>query len=155
MNIQTISSQPFSLTSVGHDKSKYNGELLNKEFSLGVNKKETFEKVKDTKETLESMLSDINELKDKIDFEMSVENVMKYKTLVKSFLAFYADNALQTQDIMYRNGRRNEVLTVVKKVDEGIEELDDAMALLDTKSGHLDMLKRIDEINGMIVNLRV
>jgi len=152
VGIQAINSQPFQMNTAIHNRVNQDVSLFKKEFSVDVHKKE---KVNDTKETLENMLSDINELKDKIDFEMSVENVMKYKTLVKSFLSFYADNALQTKDVMYRNGRHNEKLTIVKKIDDGINELDDAMSLLDTKSGHLDMLRKIGEINGMIVNLRV
>lgn len=108
-----------------------------------------------TKQKIDKMLEDIGELKDKIDFDLTVENVMKYKKIIKSFLQFYVDNALTTHDIMSRsqNGLP-ERLTIVKKVEEGIEDLDDTMALLDTKSGHLDMLKRIGEINGLIVNLK-
>ncbi|PDZ95582.1 UDP-N-acetylenolpyruvoylglucosamine reductase [Bacillus cereus] len=152
LNIQSVSSQSLQNNGNLQKMDKLHVNPFKKEFSLDMTKKE---KVHDTKETLEKMLSDINDLKDKIDFEVTVENVMNYKTLVKSFLTFYTEHALQTKDIIYRNGRNNEKLTIVKKIDDGIKELDDTMSLLDTKSGHLDMLRRIGEINGMIVNLRV
>lgn len=153
MNIQSIGGHGLPVI---NNNNLMNMKALNqgvkKEFSLELQKSE---KVEGTKETLEKMLEDINELKNQIDFELTVENVLEYKKVVKSFLQFYTENALQTKDIINRNGRHNEKLTIVKKIDEGINELDDAMSLLDTKSGHLDMLRRIGEINGMIVNLRV
>lgn len=108
-----------------------------------------------TKEKIDQMLKDITELKDKMEFELTVENVMKYKKIIKSFLQFYVENALTTHDIMSRSSNGlPEKMTIVKKVEEGIEDLDDTLSLLDTKSGHLDMLRRIDEINGLIIDLK-
>lgn len=123
-----------------------------KQFLLGeVNENSSL----NTKEKISKMLEDIGTLKDKMDFELTVENVMKYKKMIKSFLHFYVENALTTHDIMSRSNKGvPERMTIVKKVEEGIEDLDDTLSLLDTKSGHLDMLRRIGEINGMIVDLK-
>lgn len=108
------------------------------------------------KDTIDKMLNDIQEIKDKVDFELTVENVMKYKDVIKSFLQFYSDNVLEAKTISSRGqfGHR-ETHTIVKKVEEGVKELDDTMGLLDTRSGHLDTLKKIGEINGLILNLRL
>ncbi|EAC6259420.1 DUF327 family protein, partial [Listeria monocytogenes] len=44
-------------------------------------------------------------------------------------------------------------MTILKQVEKQTNELDDVMNLIDTKTGHLDMLNRIGEITGMILDV--
>lgn len=151
MNIQSVISNNLQ---VSPNLKNTLSNTTQKKFDFNLDKTEI--KELDTKETLELMLEDIQELKDKIDFDLTVENVMKYKKIIKSFLQFYVENALEVRDVYAQSqNNKTEKLTIVKKVQEDIEELDDALSLLDTRSGHLDMLRRIGEINGMIIDLKM
>ncbi|MGQ0514389.1 DUF327 family protein, partial [Bacillus sp. D-CC] len=44
-------------------------------------------------------------------------------------------------------------MTIVKQAEMGLNELEDVMNLINTKTGHLEMLNQIGEIHGLIVNL--
>ncbi len=46
-------------------------------------------------EQMEAFVDNIGEIKEKIEMELTLDNVMEYKNTVKSFLNFYVDNVLQ------------------------------------------------------------
>lgn len=148
MNIQSLTTSQYNQNS----QMKNVNSLDRKEFAFSFDRSE---KTEGTKETVDKMLADIEEIKDKIDFELTVENVMKYKEVITSFLKYYSENVLQLRDIESRHPKYGyrEKMTIVSKVEEGVKELDDVMSMLDTRSGHLEALKRIGEINGLIMDL--
>ncbi|KFN01187.1 DUF327 family protein [Bacillus clarus] len=106
-------------------------------------------------EQMEALVDNIGEIKGKIELELTLDNVMEYKNTVKSFLNFYVDNVLQYKDVMSRHPRYgySQKMTIVKQAETGLNELEDVMNLINTKTGHLEMLNQIGEIHGLIVNL--
>ncbi|MFO6848681.1 YaaR family protein [Bacillus cereus] len=106
-------------------------------------------------EQMEAFVDNIGEIKEKIEMELTLDNVMEYKNTVKSFLNFYVDNVLQYKDVMSRHPRYgySQKMTIVKQAEMGLNELEDVMNLINTKTGHLEMLNQIGEIHGLIVNL--
>ena len=54
---------------------------------------------------MEAFVDNMGEIKEKIEMELTLDNVMEYKNTVKSFLNFYVDNVLQYKDVMSRHPR--------------------------------------------------
>ncbi|EJQ10218.1 DUF327 domain-containing protein [Bacillus cereus] len=106
-------------------------------------------------EQMEALVDNIGEIKAKLELELTLDNVMEYKNTVKSFLNFYVDNLLRYKDVMSRHPRYgySQKMTIVKQAEVGLNELEDVMNLINTKTGHLEMLNQIGEIHGLIVNL--
>ncbi|WP_369900264.1 YaaR family protein [Bacillus manliponensis] len=106
-------------------------------------------------EQMEMFVDNIGEIKEKIELEMTLDNVMEYKNTVKSFLNFYVDHLLQYKDVTSRHPRYgySQKMTVVQEVENGLKDLDDILNVINTKTGHLEMLNQIGEIHGLIVNL--
>ncbi|MGG2066257.1 YaaR family protein [Bacillus sp. S14(2024)] len=106
-------------------------------------------------EQMEALVGNIGEIKEKIEQELTLDNIMEYKSTVKSFLNFYVDNLMQYKDVLTRHPRYgySQKLTVVKQVENELNDLEDIMNLVNTKTGHLEILDQIGEIHGLIVNL--
>ncbi|MDP7980713.1 YaaR family protein [Bacillus sp. WLY-B-L8] len=106
-------------------------------------------------EQIEALVDNIGEIKEKIEQELTVDNIMEYRSTVKSFLNFYVDNLMQYKDVLSRHPRYgySQKMTVIKQVENGLNDLEDVMNLVNTKTGHLEILNQIGEIHGLIVNL--
>lgn len=106
-------------------------------------------------EQMEMFVDNIGAIKEKIELEMTLDNVMEYKNTVKSFLNFYVDHLLQYKDVTSRHPRYgySQKMTIVQEVENGLKDLDDVLNVINTKTGHLEMLNQIGEIHGLIVNL--
>lgn len=106
-------------------------------------------------EQMEMFVDNIGEIKEKIELEMTLDNVMEYKNTVKSFLNFYVDHLLQYKDVTSRHPRYgySQKMTIVQEAENGLKDLDDVLNVINTKTGHLEMLNQIGEIHGLIVNL--
>ncbi|MCM3736635.1 YaaR family protein [Bacillus cytotoxicus] len=106
-------------------------------------------------EQIEALVDNIGEIKEKIEQELTVDNIMEYRSTVKSFLNFYVDNLMQYKDVLSRHPRYgySQKMTVIKQVENGLNDLEDVMNLVNTKTGHLEILSQIGEIHGLIVNL--
>ncbi|WP_368042561.1 YaaR family protein [Ectobacillus sp. JY-23] len=109
----------------------------------------------DAAHKMEELLQGIEHIKEKIQVELTIDNVMEYKDAVKSFLNFYVDHLMQYQDVMSRHPKYGyaQKMTVVKRVEAEMNELEDVMNLINTKTGHLETLNKIGEIHGLIVNV--
>lgn len=106
-------------------------------------------------EQIEALVDNIGEIKEKIELELTLDNIMEYKNTVKSFLNFYVDHVLQYKDVMSRHPRYgySQKMTIVKQAENGLNDLEDIMNIINTKTGHLEILNQIGEIHGLIVNL--
>ena len=84
---------------------------------------------------MEAFVDNMGEIKEKIEMELTLDNVMEYKNTVKSFLNFYVDNVLQYKDVMSRHPRYgySQKMTIVKQAEMGLNELEDVMNLINTK----------------------
>lgn len=106
------------------------------------------------KSEVKKMIEDIQVLKEKLDVEFTLKNILELKNSIKSFLEYYVENALEVKKFSHRNENGVlETFTVVKKVENEIEDLENSMALLGTRNGQLEMLKKIGEIEGLLLNL--
>ncbi|MCD2224056.1 YaaR family protein [Listeria cossartiae] len=121
-----------------------------------------FEQMKANGKKQTPSLTEINELitnvtdkKSLVEMDMTVDNVLSYKKAVQTFLNFYVNNVMGYDNIESRHPKYgfSQKMTILKQVEKQTNELDDVMNLIDTKTGHLDMLNRIGEITGMILDV--
>ncbi|EAA0168890.1 YaaR family protein [Listeria monocytogenes] len=121
-----------------------------------------FEQMKANGKKQTPSLTEINELitnvtdkKSLVEMDMTVDNVLSYKKAVQTFLNFYVNNVMDYDNIesLHPKYGFSQKMTILKQVEKQTNELDDVMNLIDTKTGHLDMLNRIGEITGMILDV--
>ncbi|MEN0944072.1 YaaR family protein [Listeria monocytogenes] len=121
-----------------------------------------FEQMKANGKKQTPSLTEINELitnvtdkKSLVEMDMTVDNVLSYKKAVQTFLNFYVNNVMDYDNTESRHPKYgfSQKMTILKQVEKQTNELDDVMNLIDTKTGHLDMLNRIGEITGMILDV--
>ncbi|MGQ0437068.1 DUF327 family protein, partial [Bacillus sp. B-TM1] len=81
--------------------------------------------------------------------------VIHYLRKNSKMILLYFCIPLHYQDVMSRHPRYgySQKMTIVKQAEMGLNELEDVMNLINTKTGHLEMLNQIGEIHGLIVNL--
>ncbi len=108
----------------------------------------------DASETLESLLDDVHEAGDALKRDPVFGPLKGYKQAVRRFLKYVLDNGLEAEEIVgIRNPRtmQQKKYIVVRVVDEKLEGL--AAHVLKSQSDQFEILRRIDEIYGLLVDL--
>ncbi len=103
---------------------------------------------------LEDLLDGIHEAGDALKDLPTLENVKLYKKSVSKFLNFIVKNTLETVTTAGSNFnplKKQKKYTIIRVIDEKLEQL--AAGVLQNQSDKLYILERIEEINGLIVNL--
>lgn len=124
----------------------------------GPEAKVTFQEVMATKRN-EKVHARLNELMTKIDDQgkvlsekRTVDELRKYKELVKEFMEDAVQYGLSLEERRGFNRRgRTKIYKIVKEVDRKLLDLTDAV-LQQQKSG-LDILQMVGEIKGLLVNI--
>ena len=117
-----------------------------------------FDEMKPEQMTMDSkvneMIDDITKVKEMLDYEMTADNLNDYKKAVQSFLEYYTKNELKMDEYQLRDQKGyTRKLNIVKTLDEKVNELTESM--LETNQGHLNTLKQVGEIQGLVLNLRL
>ncbi|MFJ5672781.1 YaaR family protein [Bacillus safensis] len=103
-------------------------------------------------EQLTVMLSDIEVFGKKLAKSRNLKDLARFKGLVKRFVKETVDNGLNIETSrsfdMYGNTR---TLALVKALDEKLIELTEEM--MDQEKPSIDLLERIGEIKGLLINL--
>ena len=101
---------------------------------------------------LETMLDEIHEQGERLKENPTVEAVRQYKHAVKNFVKFIVDNSMEVEEkVSGVNILKRKRFTLVKIIDEKLERL--AAEILKTQRDQLEILKKIDEIHGLLVDL--
>lgn len=101
---------------------------------------------------LQELFSKIEDQAGKLSEKLFIDDLIQYKKLVKEFLnisvnnshVFYKENSLD------RRGRHR-IYSLVKKVDKELDEL--TQEFLDLENNRINILKRINEIQGILVDI--
>ena len=105
-----------------------------------------------TLENLNKKVQEIESQGNKLAESNTVENLRKYKKLVKSFLDDAVKNGLDLQEQRGFNYRGSSKLyKLVKEVDKKLVNLTNT--ILDKEQQGLDILGKVGEIKGMLINL--
>ncbi|KIL17352.1 YaaR family protein [Bacillus safensis] len=103
-------------------------------------------------EQLTVMLSDIEVFGKKLAKSRNLKDLARFKGLVKRFVKETVDNGLNIETSrsfdIYGNTR---TLAIVKALDEKLIELTEEM--MDQEKPSIDLLERIGEIKGLLINL--
>ncbi|MCP8968834.1 YaaR family protein [Ectobacillus sp. SYSU M60031] len=121
-------------------------------FHLGL---QSERKTEGVMEKMGKLVESIGKIKEKMETDLTLDNISEYKSAVKSFLNFYVDNVLQYKDVHSRHPKYGyaQKMTIIEQVENGLKEAEDVLSLINTKTGHLEMLNKIGEIHGLILDL--
>ena len=107
---------------------------------------------KDLQEKLGSMMELITEQGEKIAKHMDIKDMRKYRELVKGFLNEVVNRShkFSRENFLDRRGRHR-VYGIVKLVDKNLDEL--AGELVKEEKNHLEIVGRIDDIRGLLLDI--
>lgn len=122
--------------------------------------KTTFTEVMATKRTdlviekLQRLMEDIEDQGNVLAESQTVEDLMKYKKLVREFLDESIKNALALEERRGFNRRgRTKIYKIVTEVDQKLIELTNAV--IDKQEKGLRILDLVGEIKGLLINVYV
>jgi uncharacterized protein YaaR (DUF327 family) len=101
---------------------------------------------------LELLLDEVHETGDRLKENPTVDLVQAYKKAVRDFIHYVVERSYSVeQRSSGRNVLKRKVYYRVAVIDESLERL--AAEILRNQRDKLEILRRVDEINGMIVDL--
>lgn len=103
-------------------------------------------------EKLTKLVKDIEEQGKTLAEHRSVDDLRKYKKMVKQFMEEAVQNGLQLEEQRGFNRRgRTKIYKIVKEVDKKLIDL--ANDVLNKEKSQLDILNQVGEIQGMLINI--
>jgi len=103
-------------------------------------------------EVLESMLDEIHRLGDAIRKDATLDSVKQYRKAVGDFLRVVVEQGLVVEEkTSGTNILNRKKFALIKVIDQKLERL--ALGILQTQKDQFDILARVDEINGLLVDL--
>lgn len=104
------------------------------------------------RQLLQALLDDVDTRGRELVENRTVESLFAYKELVKSFIEEAVDYGLKLAEKRgYGRAGRNKILRSVENIDEKLLQLTDLVLQKETK--HINILGKVGEIKGLLVNL--
>ncbi|MCK4540681.1 MAG: YaaR family protein [Spirochaetales bacterium] len=101
---------------------------------------------------LEELLDEVHEAGERLKENPTLEFIRDYRKAVKGFLQAVVALSIEVEEhISGVNILKRKRLTLIKIVDEKLERL--AVGVLQNQKEQLDILSRLDEIYGLLVDL--
>lgn len=103
-------------------------------------------------EKLSNLMKEIEEQGAKITKHMDIRDMKRYRNLVKEFMNEVTANSheFSRENFLDRKGRHR-VYGIIKEVDKSLDDL--AQELLKEEKDNLEILKKIDDIRGMLLDI--
>ncbi|WML46900.1 YaaR family protein [Neobacillus sp. PS3-34] len=118
----------------------------------------SFNSIMDTKRTdvtferLNKKMQEIESVGEKLADSRTVDNLRKYKKLVKDFMDDAVKNGLELKEQRgFSHRGSSKIYKLVKEVDKKLIDLTNAV--LDKEHKGLDLLGMVGEIKGMLINI--
>jgi uncharacterized protein len=102
-------------------------------------------------EHLESLLDDIHALGEQLKRNQTIDIVKKYKNAVKNFLKKVTKAYTVEQQVSGNNILKRKQFTLIKVADTELERL--GIGIMQTQQEQIDILSKIDELYGLLLNL--
>ncbi len=101
---------------------------------------------------LTNLLNDISVQGKLLSEHMDIRDLKRYRGLVKDFLNEVVNRShkFSRENFLDRRGRHR-VYGMIKLVDERMDEL--ATALVEDEKDHIDILNKVDEIRGLLLDI--
>ena len=105
-------------------------------------------------EYLEKLQDDVHLAGDALSDVISTENILAYKRAIKNFVNYVINKAYKVENIVTTslNPARKKAWTIVKVINQKLDKL--IADLMFNQLKKMEMLSRIDEIKGLIVDLK-
>ena len=101
---------------------------------------------------IEELLDEIHTIGERVKQDASYETVRRYKTAVKALIQHVLDHALDVEERRSSpNILRQKKFTLIRVIDKKLDSL--ASGVLMNQHDTLDILGKIDEINGLLIDL--
>jgi len=101
---------------------------------------------------IEKLLDEVHEIGEDLKQNPTIQVIHGYKRAVRRFIKYIVDHSLQLEEQTSGGSiLKRKRFTLVKIVDEKLERL--AAEILQNQRDQLEILKRVDEINGLLVDL--
>jgi uncharacterized protein len=103
-------------------------------------------------EMLRELLDGVHESGEELKARAVPDTIKRYKTAVRAFLHYIVENGYTAEErISGTNILKRKKFTLLQVVDRKLEQL--AAGILAGQSSQLEILAKVDEINGMLVDL--
>ncbi|MDR2070659.1 MAG: DUF327 family protein [Treponema sp.] len=120
--------------------------------NTGVQETESPETFPLSEETLQILLDDVHSSGDELKNRPLPDEIIRYKKAVRNFIHYVVENSYTLEEkTSGANLLRRKKFTLVQVVDRKLEQL--AAGIMAGQTNQLELLARIDEIAGMLVNL--
>lgn len=104
------------------------------------------------RQELQSFLGRLETQGKKLAQSLSIRDLKDFRDMVKSFLrSTFGQNRKMQEDSSWDSQGRPRVMARITKIDQSLDEL--GKQLLDKQAKPLEILTKIDEIRGLIVDL--
>ena len=107
----------------------------------------TLDMAKRDQRKIDEMLDKIKEAGERLKQTKTKEDVVEYKLQIQAYLAYVLDNFYRIRQD-YEMGR---MLIRIEVINQKIEEL--TAALLEQQKGNIEIVGKIDEITGLLLDL--
>ena len=103
-------------------------------------------------EKINALMEDIGKQGEHIARHMDIRDLKKYRQLIKEFMneVVYRSHKFSRENFLDRRGRHR-VYGIIRLIDEILDEL--AKALVEDEKNAIDILGRIDEIRGLLIDI--
>ncbi|MGN0160177.1 MAG: YaaR family protein [Lachnospiraceae bacterium] len=109
---------------------------------------------KDLKNRLSSMMESITEQGEKIAKHMDIRDMKRYRELIKGFMNEVVNRSheFSRENFLDRRGRHR-VYGIIKVVDKNLDDL--AGELLKDEKDHMAILGKVNEIQGLLLDIEI
>jgi len=105
-----------------------------------------------SEETLKILLDDVHATGEELKEKPFPDQIKRYKTAVRNFLHYVVENGYAVEERTSGvNILKRKKFTLVQVVDRKLEQL--AAGILSGQSSQMEILQRLDEISGLLINL--
>lgn len=138
------------------EKCRRFSDILKEKFAISVPlSQDNIETRKVSEEAYLTELQDaVHEAGDALSDTVSTENILAYKKAIKSFVQYIVSRAYEVENVVTGglNPARKKAWTIVKVINVKLDNL--IYDLMYNQLKKIEILKRIDEIKGLIVDLK-
>lgn len=106
----------------------------------------------DLQAKINSLMGEISEQGKKLSKHTDIKDMRRYRELIKSFLneVVYRSHTFSRENFLDRKGRHR-VYGIIRLIDKNLDEL--AEALLADEKDNIDILNKIGEIRGLLLDI--
>lgn len=113
---------------------------------------ESLQDASPSEEHLRQLLDDVHEAGEELKARAVQSTILRYKAAVRQFLHYIVENSYTVEErTSGMNILKRKKFTLIQVVDRKLEQL--AAGILAGQSNQLDILARLDEIAGLLIDL--